>query len=91
MVKFVNIKHKLEVLKQAKKLKGTGVYINEHLTKKNAEIARNDHILRKQSKIQATWTKNGKVYIRLNGPPEQAKVFVVRNSTWINISDNQHF
>lgn len=79
VVKFVNRKHKVEVLKQAKKLKGTGVYVNEHLTKKNAEIARNGRILRKQSKIQATWTRNGKVYIRLNGPPEQAKVVVVRN------------
>lgn len=79
VVKFVNGKHKVEVLKQARKLKGTGVYVNEHLTKKNAEIARNGRILRKQSEIQATWTRNGKVYIQLNGPPQQAKVVVVRN------------
>lgn len=79
VVKFVNRKHKVEVLKQAKKLKGTGVYVNEHLTKKNAEIAWNGRILRKQNKIQATWTRNGKVFIRLNGPPEQSKVLVVRN------------
>lgn len=79
VMKFVNRKYKVEVMKQAKKLKGTGVYINEHLTKKNAEIARNGRILRKQGKIQATWTRNGKVYIQLNGSPEQAKVVVVRN------------
>lgn len=79
LVKFVNRKHKVEVLKQAKKLKGTGVYVSEHLTKKNAELAWNGRILRKQNKIQATWTRNGKVFIRLNGPPEQAKVVVIRH------------
>lgn len=46
VVQFSKLKHKVEVLKQARKLKGTGVYINEHLTKKNAEIARQSRILR---------------------------------------------
>lgn len=79
VVRFANRKYKVEVLRQSKKLKDTGVYVNEHLTKKNAEIAMNGRILRKQNKIQATWTRNGKVFIKLNGPPEQAKVVVVRN------------
>lgn len=29
---FVNRKHKIELLKQARKLKGTEVHLNEHLT-----------------------------------------------------------
>lgn len=33
-----NRKHKMELLKQGKKLKGTQVYLNEHLTKKNGEM-----------------------------------------------------
>ncbi len=78
VVRFVNRKHKIDLLRQAKYLKGTGVYINEHLTKKNAEIARQARFLRKQGKIQATWTKNCKVMIRLKGPPEEAKVIVIR-------------
>ena len=65
-------------MKQGKKLAGTGVYLNEHLTKMNAEIAREARILRKQNKIQATWTRNCKVLIRLNGAPESAKVVMVR-------------
>ena len=66
-------------MRQSKKPEGSGVYVNEHLTKKNAEVARNDGILRKQNKFQASWTRNGKVFIRLNGPREQAKVVVVWN------------
>lgn len=78
VVRFMNRKHKTELLKQAKKLKGTGVYLNEHLTKKNADIARHARTLRKQNKIQATWTRNCKVMIRLNGTPEEAKVLIIR-------------
>lgn len=63
---------------KSKKLTGTGVYLNEHLTKTNAEIAIVVRILRKQNKIQATWTRNCKVLIRLNGAPQSAKVVMVR-------------
>lgn len=79
VVRFTSRKYKIDMQKQSKNLKGTGVYVNEHLTRKNAEIARNGRMLRKQNKIQATWTRNGKVFIKLNGPTEQAKVFVVRD------------
>lgn len=79
VVQFANRKPKIALLRQSKKLKGTGVYVNEHLTKKNAEMARNGRVLRQQNKIQATWTRNGTVFIKSNGPPEHAKVVVVRN------------
>lgn len=72
-------KHEDEVSTQAKKLKGTGVYVNEHLTKKNAEITRQARILRRVKRIQDTRTRKCKVMIRLNGTPEQAKAIVVRD------------
>ncbi len=34
IIRFVNTKHKSELLRQGLKLKGTGVYLKEHLTKK---------------------------------------------------------
>ena len=79
ILRFVNRKHKIAVLKQGKKLKGSNVYMNEHLTKKNGDIAQRARRLRKQEKIQATWTANCKVYIKLNGDtPEEAKVLVIK-------------
>ena len=42
IIRFVNRKRKTEILKQGKKLKGTNVYLNEHLTKRNGQIARQD-------------------------------------------------
>lgn len=79
IVRFVNRKHKIELLRQAKQLKGSDVYLNEHLTKRNADIARQARILRKEKKIQATWTRNCKVMIKLNGTEEDAKVITIRD------------
>lgn len=79
LMRFVNRKHKTELLVQGKKLKGTAVYINEHLTSKNAEIARVARQLWKERKIKATWTRDCKVLIRLNGPSIEAeKVLMIR-------------
>lgn len=80
IIRFVNRKKKIQTLKQGKKLKGSNVYLNEHLTKKNGEIARQARILKKQEKIQGTWTSNCKIYIKLNGTsPEEAKTLIIRD------------
>ena len=79
IIRFANRKHKTELLKQGRRLKGSDVYMNEHLTKINAEIARKARFLRKQQKIQSTWTANCRIFIKLNGSPEQAKVLIIRD------------
>lgn len=79
IMRFINRKHKTALLKQGRKLKGSNVFINEHLTKRNADIARKARLMKKQGKIQHTWTSNCKVFIKLNGTPEQAKALVIRN------------
>ena len=57
IMRFSHRKHKSALLKQGRLLKGSDVFINEHLTKKNADIARKARFLRKQKKIQSTWTE----------------------------------
>lgn len=84
IIRFTNRKHKIALLRQGRKLKGTDVYVNEHLTKKNADIARKARFLKKQGKIQSTWTTNCKVCIKLNGSPEEAKVLVIRDIDELN-------
>ncbi|XP_060771961.1 uncharacterized protein LOC132882868 [Neoarius graeffei] len=79
IMRFANRKHKMQLLKQGKKLKGSDVFLNEHLTKKNADIAKKARLLRKQGKIQNTWTQNCKIFIRLKGSPEEAKILVIRD------------
>lgn len=79
IMRFMNRKHKTALLRQGRKLKGSDVYLNEHLTKRNADIAKTARFLRRQKKIQSTWTANCKIYIKLNGSPEEAKVLVIRD------------
>lgn len=79
ILRFANRKHKTALLKQKKILRGSDVYLNEHLTKKNADIAKKARFLRKGRKIQSTWTANCKVYIKPNGAPENSRGLVVRS------------
>ena len=78
VIRFANRKAKTELLRQGRKLRGSDVYLNKHLTKKNADIARQARILRTQNKIQATWTRKCKVWIKLNGSPEEAMNIMAR-------------
>lgn len=50
ITRFISRKQKNDLLMQGKKLKATHVYRNEHLTKKNGDIARETRMLRKQKK-----------------------------------------
>ena len=79
ILRFANRKFKTALLKQGKMLKGTDVFINEHLSKKNADIARKARQLKKQKKIQNTWSANCKIFIKLNGNAEEAKVICIKN------------
>ena len=79
IMRFTNRKHKSALLRQGRNSKGSDVYLNEHLMKRNADIAKTARFLRRQKKIQSTWTANCKIYIKLNGSPEEAKVLVIRD------------
>ena len=78
IIRFISRKNKVEVLKQSRKLKGTNIYINEHLTPKNNEIAKKARLLRKQGKISRAWIRDCKVFIKTNGIPEVAKTVIIR-------------
>lgn len=47
IIHFTNRFQKQAVLKRGRKLKGTDMYINDHLTKENVDIARRAHILKR--------------------------------------------
>lgn len=60
VIRFANRKHKADLLRQGRKLNGSNVYINEHLSKKNANTAR-----KTRSKIKATFTALGQPVVKL--------------------------
>ena len=64
IVRFVNRKDKVTVLKAGRNLRGSNVYVNEHLTTKNARLARIARHLKKRENITQTWTRNGRVFVK---------------------------
>lgn len=54
IIGFPNRKHKTELLKQGRKLKGSQVYLKEHLTPQKFGHCKMVRLLRKQGKIQNT-------------------------------------
>ena len=66
VLRLTSRKAKNKILKQTKQLKGTNVYINEHLTKKNMSIAATARKLRKEKKILNTWTRNCKIFVKFS-------------------------
>ena len=53
---------------------GSKIYTNEHLTKQNAAIARKARILHKHKKIESTWTRNCRVFIKFSQDGEHSTV-----------------
>ena len=70
VVRMVNRKSVEMVLKKVKKekcLEGLDVFVSEHLTQKNSELAAIGRKLRFLKKISNTWVRNGRVFIRTLG------------------------
>ena len=73
---------KRSVLKLREGEKKPRVFINEHLTKCNAETFYQARLLRKEHLINNTWTFNCRIYIRTNGDtPENQKVIPINSLT----------
>ena len=80
VIRFVNRKTKQRLLCSAKKLKGTSVFINEHLTSKNARIAREARSLVKDKLLNSCWTRNGNVFIKKEERGGTMKVHLIKDA-----------
>ena len=58
LVQLSSAIRKAQILSSGKKLKGTNIYINEHLTSKNSKLYQETRLLKKDKKIWHTWTRN---------------------------------
>ena len=74
LVHFVNRKTKEKLLKNGKNLKNTEIYLNEHLTKRNADIHKKARMLKKEKKIIGTWTRNCKIYVKVDDGSLNGKI-----------------
>ena len=82
VLKLKSRKAKKKILSNAKKFRGSDVYINEHLTRQNADLARKAREYKRKGLILSTWKKNCNVIIRTKGQtPEQCKVTIIHDDS----------
>ena len=78
VIRFTNRKIKNNILRHGRDLKGSSIYINEHLASKNSKTAATARQLRKDKRILNTRTKNCKVFIKMIGTGKGSQVRVIR-------------
>ena len=68
IARFTTHNVKVEILRNAKKLRGTNTYINEDVTKIRGAMASDARKLKRDGKIQDTWTRDGIIFTKdMNG------------------------
>jgi hypothetical protein len=68
LLTVASYRKKLEIVRAKKKLKDCDelIYINEALTPKQSELFAETRSLVKKKTLEATWTRDGKVYVKQN-------------------------
>jgi exosome complex exonuclease DIS3/RRP44 len=73
IVKFVRRQTKIDIMKRAKLLKGTGIFINEDLTKTNAEVLASLR-LKEPTRIEKAWSYEGKLFAKYKGSERHEQI-----------------
>ncbi|KAH3894499.1 hypothetical protein DPMN_018656 [Dreissena polymorpha] len=66
-------------MRNAKLLKGSGIFLNEDLTKLNAEVR-----LKDPATMERAWSFDGKLYARFRGKERSEKIDYEHFQTWLN-------
>lgn len=69
-------------MKRAKLLKGTGIYINEDLTKTNAEVLAALR-LKEPELVEKAWSRDGKLFVRYRGHERNEIVSSDKYRLWL--------
>ena len=64
LVRFVRNSTKRSVMAVRRRLKGTRIFINDHLTENNMGIDKKARQMRRDGKIHSNWTINGRIFIK---------------------------
>ena len=83
IVKFTRRQTKVNVLKNAKKFKGTNIFINEDLTKLNAEVLASLRLKDKKS-VERAWSFDGKLYAQFKGQQKGERITDEQYKLWLS-------
>ncbi|KAH3877479.1 hypothetical protein DPMN_001347 [Dreissena polymorpha] len=70
-------------MKGAKLLKGTGIFINEDLTKTNAEVLASLR-LKEPTRIEKAWSYGGKLFAKYKSSERYEQINFYQYHTWLS-------
>ena len=82
IVKFVRRQTKSDVMRNAKLLKDTGIFLNEDLTKLNAEVLASAR-LKAPEMVERAWAFEGKLYVRYKGKDRADRIEYEQFQMWL--------
>ena len=78
IVRLTNKKMKIAIMNAKKALRGTVVYINEHLTRETNALFAKARTMVNEKRMYGAWTQNYLLYIKLN---ESQGSKIIKNAT----------
>ena len=64
IVQFLSADKKTEIMMKRRLLRGTDIYLNDHLSALNAEMFREARRLKREGKVDQAWTMNCSVFVK---------------------------
>ena len=64
IIQFLSSDKRTEIMRKRKSLKGTNIFLNDHLSRLNNALFHRARTLRKENKIDSTWTSNCVIYVK---------------------------
>ena len=83
IVRFIRRQTKSDVMRNAKLLKGSGIFLNEDLTKLNAEVLASVRVKDPET-VERAWSFDGKLYARFRGKERSEIIDYEHFPTWLN-------
>ena len=83
IIKFVRRQTKVDILRKAKQFRGTGIFVNEDLTKLNAEILASVR-LKDSANVEKCWSFEGKIYALFKGNQHATQIAFADYKNWLS-------
>ncbi|KAH3890807.1 hypothetical protein DPMN_014895 [Dreissena polymorpha] len=85
IIRFVRRQTKIDILRKAKLFKGPGIFVNEDLTKLNAEVLASVR-LKQPSAVEKSWSFEGKIFAQFKGNQHATQIKRSEFKTWLEKS-----
>ena len=85
IIKFVRRQIKVDIVKNSKRFKGSGIFVNDDLTKLNAEVLASTRLKDPQN-VERAWSFEGSIYVLFKGNQQAVQIKYADYKSWLEKS-----